>query len=230
MIKHNQDGGVSGLGISLVMTVILLVGALGFGGWAFMSRNDYKTNVDSKIADAVTIAKQQEGSAKDKQFAEDEKQPLRTYSGPEAFGSIQASYPKTWSGFVDDTGKSSNALLDGYFYPNIVPSIAQDAPSVFSLRMVVTNQSYAQTLATIMSQSSSNNTGVVPPTISPYALPKVPKAIGIKLVGTLPLQSKKQGEMVVLPLRDKTLQIWSETAVFTPDFETNILPNFTFSP
>lgn len=214
------------------MTVLLLVGAIGFGAWAFMGRADYKNNVDSKIADAVTIAKQQESTAKDKQFVEDEKKPLRTYSGPEAFGSIQLSYPKTWSGFVDDTGKSNSTLLDGYFYPNIVPSIAQDSSSVFSLRMVVTNQSYAQTLTTITSQSSSSS-GITPPTITPYALPKVPKAVGIKLVGTLPLSSgtsKKQGEMVVLPLRDKTLQIWSETAVFAPDFETNILPNFSFSP
>lgn len=88
MIKHNQDGAVSGLAISLVLTIVLLIAAISFGAWSFASRSDFKNNTDSKVKDAVAVAKQQESAAKDAQFIQDAKKPLRTYSGPEAYGSI----------------------------------------------------------------------------------------------------------------------------------------------
>jgi hypothetical protein len=107
-----------------------------------------------------------------------------------------------------------------------VPSISSPA-SLFAVRIQVVGQPYDQVLATITNQlkSSSNS---VPPTYTPYALPKVPKAIGVKLVGTLPDQ--KQGEMVILPLRSQTIKIWTESDQFKADFENNILPNFSFVP
>jgi hypothetical protein len=39
-----------------------------------------------------------------------------------------------------------------------------------------------------------------------------------------------QGSMIILPLRDKTQEIWTESNSFLPDFNNNILPNLTFSP
>jgi hypothetical protein len=222
MIKHNQDGQVSAVAVMLVFAVLLLIVMIGFGGWAFSSRQDYKNNTDQKITAAVTVAKQQESSAKDVAFAEAEKNPLRTYNGPEAYGSIVAQYPKTWSGYVDDTGNDSGALVDGYFYPGIVPSLTNTS-SVFALRIQVTSQSYSDSLTAF---TSLQQTGKL--TISAYALPKLPKTVGVKVVGLLP--NSKSGEMVVLPLRDKTLELWTEGSQFTPDFENNILPNFSFSP
>jgi hypothetical protein len=84
MIKHNQDGAVNGLAMSLILCVVLLLGTLGFGIWALSSRTDYKNHTDSKVHDAVTKATAQESTLKDKQFAEAEKQPLKLYQGPEA--------------------------------------------------------------------------------------------------------------------------------------------------
>ncbi len=226
MIKHNQDGAVSGLGLSLGLTIFLLIAATVFGGWAFMSRADYKNNTDSKIADAVTIAKQQEAAAKDAQFLQDEKKPLRTYKGPEAYGSVHIDYPKTWSGYVDDKGATNSIVLDGYFYPNIVPSLT-NPNSTFALRLQVLGKTYEEVLKAI--KASATNSGVkTPPVITPYSLPKVPGAVGIKTTGTLP--NGKQGTMIVLPLRAQTIEIWAETAQFTPDFEASILPNLSFIP
>ncbi len=227
MLKHNQNGAVNSLVLSLVLCVLFLFGALGFGGWAYMSRQDYKDNTDQKVSAAVEIAKQKEATAKDAEFVQAEKKPLRTYNGPSEYGSIVMSFPKTWSGYVsvNATNTTSNQI-DGYFYPNVVPSIS-DPASLFAVRIQVVGQPYDQVLATITNQlkSSSNS---VPPTYTPYALPKVSKAIGVKLVGTLPDQ--KQGEMVILPLRSQTIKIWTESDQFKADFENNILPNFSFVP
>lgn len=228
MIKHNQDGAANGLVISLVLTVILLVGAIVLAAWAYSGRQDYKDHTDAKINAAVKVAVAANSSAKDKQFAEDEKNPLKTYNGPEAYGSIVLQYPKTWSGYVSDStsnNSNGNTPVDGFFYPGVVPSTGNMA-SVFALRIQVLNQSYSQTLSGLTSHAAN------PPIINPYALPKVPKTVGVKITGTLPISGSndKTGIMVVLPLRSETLEIWTEGNQFTNDFNNYILPNFTFSP
>ena len=221
MIKHNQDGGISAVTISLILTVLLLIGALGFGFWAFAGRQDYKNNVDQKIAAANAVAVRNADSAKDVIFAQQEKYPLRTYNGPEAYGSLSIQYPKTWSAYVDDTGNGA-AQLDGYFNPGTVPSISSQT-SVFALRVQVINTPYSQTLLDLSSQQQAGKL-----TVSAYALPKVPKAVGVKAVGTF--SSGTDGEMVVLPLRNETLQISTQGSSYTDDFEKNILPNLSFVP
>src|SRR4051812_971312 len=121
MIKHNQDGAVSGLLISFIFTVLLLIGAISFGAWAYTSRQDYKDHSDQKASAASKLAVVKESTRKDAQFAEEAKKPLRTYTGPEAYGSLHIEFPKTWSAYIDDTG-SGSALVDGYFAPLSVPS------------------------------------------------------------------------------------------------------------
>lgn len=223
MLKHNQDGSVSGVGISLIIAIVLLVGAIGFGAWAFNSRQDYKDNVDAKINTAVTAAVAREDKIKDAQFAEDYKKPFKIYQGPEAYGSLMVSYPKTWSAYVDDSGKGK-ALVDGYFAPNTVPSII-DKNSVFALRVLVIDQPYTQALQQFTSQQSTGKL-----TISAYALPKLPKVVGVKAVGQLSSSQASNVTMIVLPLRSQTLEFWTEGSQYLNDFNNYILPNFTFSP
>jgi hypothetical protein len=222
MVKHNQNGEVSGLGIALTFAIVFLIAAISFGGWAFMSRQDYKANVDAKIDDAVIIAKQEESTRKDKEFVEKEKNPLRTYSGPSSYGSIALQYPKTWSGVVAEEPEKRE-VLDGYFYPNIVPSLTKES-STFALRFQVITQPYSETLRIVNEQQAKEN----PPKVTPYALPKLGNVVGVRVVGALP--NEKTGEMVILPLRSQTLQIWTEGSQFTGDLNTIILPNFVFSP
>lgn len=221
MIKHNQDGAVSGLGISLVIAVVLLIAAGAFGVWSFTSRQDYKNNVDTKVSAAVEVATQKANASKDFQFAEEAKKPLKTYNGPPAYGSLLLNFPKTWSGYVDETGNGT-ATVDGFFAPGIVPS-ATNPSSIFALRIQLVNQPYSQVLQSFASQQTSGKLS-----ITAYALPRLPKIVGVKVVGQL--QTQKTVTMVVLPLRSQTLQVWTEGTQYLDDFNNNILPNFSFSP
>lgn len=225
MVKHNQNGAINGLVISLVFAVLLLIGVAVFGGWAFNSRQDYKNNVDAKISVAVTVAKQKEDAIEAAQFAQEAKKPLRIYEGPSAYGSLMVSFPKTWSSYVDDTGTGS-LLVDGYFAPGTVPS-ATDPNSVFALRVQVLSQPYAVTLQPLTSLQQSGKL-----TVNAYALPKFPKIVGVEVVGQLNNQQSSQSTvtMVILPLRSNTLEIWTEGSQYLSDFNNNILPNFSFSP
>lgn len=222
MVKHNQDGAISGVVVSLVLSILLLLAAIGFGAWAYSSRQDYKNNTDAKIAVAVGQAKQQESAAKDAAFAEASKNPLKAYNGPEAYGSLVVNYPKTWSGYVDDTGQG-NSLVDGYFAPGVVPA-ASGQNSIFALRVQVLNQAYAQTLQSFASQEQTGQLKA-----AAYALPKVPKVAGVELSGQFE-SDKPAATMVVLPLRSQTLEIYTQGTQYLNDFNNYILPNFSFSP
>lgn len=217
MEKHNQDGAVNVLLVPLLLACLCFLGALGFGMWAFGERQDYKNNVDKKIAAAVAIAKQQEGTIKDKQYAEAAKLPFKTYTGPEQYGSIALQYPKTWSGYV--AVGTDGTVIDGYFNPDIVPS-TQDQTATFALRMEVVDQSYSEVVESLGDQEGLS--------IQPYALPKLPNVVGIKASGQI--EPEKKGVIVVLPVRDKTLKLYTESTNFESDFTNNILPNLTFAP
>jgi len=222
-MKKLDQAGVSGVAVSLVMAILLLIGALAFGGWAFSSRQDYKNNTDAKVNAAVLVAKQQQATADTAKFAEEAKQPLRAYIGPEAYGSLVVNYPKTWSAYVDDSG-TGQALIDGYFDPGTVPSITNQSSS-FALRVQVLSQPYAQVLQSFTSQQSSTQH---PVSFSAYALPKLPKVVGIKAVGQINQQTN--GTMIILPLRSNTLEISTQGNTYLSDFNNYIVPNFSFSP
>ena len=219
MKSLNQHGAVDSWLIAFAVTLIVFFGTAGFGLWAYMSRQDYKDNVDSKIAIAVAAAEKANSAKKDAEFIEREKEPLRTYVGPAAYGSLSISYPKTWSAFIDESGKGS-AALDGSLNPSFVPSLQAGG---VALRVQVIDVQYAQTLRTL---EQTTKTGKIK--VTPYSAPKVPGVVGIRADGEIKIG--KQGSMVILPLRDKTLQVWTEASQFVPDFNTIILPNLNFVP
>ena len=218
-----DSGEMNILLIPLILVALFFVGTASFAYWSYTSREDYRLNVNYKIDAAVKIAKEDEGIVKDKEHAETDKNPLRTYIGPEQFGSVHVSYPRTWSGYVSDNG-SANDPLDGYFQPGVVPNITETA-STFALRVQVLNQSYTSVIEQFDEPIS---TGAVIAT--PYAFPKLPNVVGIRLDGALNPEKKIIGSMMIVPLRDKTLEIWNESPVYVGDFNKYILPNVTFVP
>lgn len=222
MATLNQKGSSTVLIISLVFVTLLLFGAAGAAVWAYGGKQDYKNNVDQKIQVAVSKALTVEDTKKDAQFAEDSKKPLKIYAGPEAFGSIRLSYPKTWSAYVVENTNNGATNLDGYFYPDFVPSI-NDITKSFALRMQVVSDSYNSVLRQYDPLVKSKKL-----TASPYSLPHVKNVLAERLDGAI--SPTKNGSMVILQLRDKTLKIWTEGNLFTDDFNNNILPNLSFSP
>lgn len=224
MIKHNQNGAVGALVLCAFLCIALLV-ALGFGAWAYSGREDYKKNVDAKVAAAVTVAQQQQTVVDNAHFAEVEKQPLRTYDGPEAYGSIIVNFPKDWSGYVDDTG-GGGALVAGYFSPGVVPSVT-DTNSVFALNVQVLDTPYSTTIGNYTSEQQTGNISM-----QAYALPKVPSAVGVEVTGAIFNNGSGSGigTMVILPLRSETIEIWTDGTQYLSDFNNLILPNFSFSP
>ncbi|HZP55758.1 MAG TPA: hypothetical protein VFB03_03240 [Candidatus Saccharimonadales bacterium] len=225
MKKFDQKGGVA-LVLSDIFLVIALIAAIAFGAWAFTQRQDYKNNVDKKIAIAVAKARADQNTKDNNDFAEKEKLPTKTYKGPDTFGSVTFSYPKTWSGYIDQS--SSSDPIKALFYPDLVPANAsQQGGSQYALRVDLVGQTYDQVIKTF---DSSIKQGVVKATAYvPPQMTQVPNVqTGTRFDGAI--EQKTQGSMVVIKVRDKTLKIYTEAPSFMDDFNNTVLKSLTFVP
>jgi hypothetical protein len=219
-LSADERGVINTLLIPLILSIVFLLGTAGFALWAFMSRQDYKNNVDVKVRTAVGVAVKETETRKDNEFQEREKQPLATYQGPATSGSIVIKYPKTWSAYVEDAGKGSKPL-DGYFHPTKVPGIQSEA--AYALRVEVVEQSFADVVKTF--DSAVKQGKVRSQTYSPA---NVTTVVGLRVEGEI--TPRQQGIMILVPLRDKTIKLYTQSDQFYNDFNNNVLPNFTFTP
>ncbi|GAC1392546.1 MAG: hypothetical protein NVSMB46_08720 [Candidatus Saccharimonadales bacterium] len=206
--------------ILFIVSLILFLAATGFGAWSFISRQDYKNNSDKKVVAAVSVAQQQTASAKDNEFIQKEKYPLKSYQGPATFGSVGISYPKTWSAFITETNAGESSV-DGYFHPNYVPGL--QSGTAFALKVNVINQSYDQVMQGFTGLVTSGKVSV-----SAFRASKVPSVLGARIEGSI--NQGQNDSMVIVPVRDKTLEIMTESHEFSNDFNTIILPSLTFNP
>lgn len=214
--------GLNVLLIPLIVAIIFLLGSLGFGAWAFAGMQDYKTNVQPKIDQAVAIAVQETSTAKDKEFVEKEKIPTKTYTAGQTAGNLVITYPKTWSGYVDESDKG-NTIVSGYFHPAFVP--AADSGTDFALRIEVISQSYDQVVKQFDAKVKNGKVKV-----SAYKAPKMGEGqVGVRVDGEI--NTGQQASMVIFPLRDKTIKVSTESAqTFLGDFNDIVLANLTFVP
>lgn len=203
--------------IPLIVMGVFEVAVLGFAIWAFMGMQDYKNNVDQKIDVAVAEAEEALTIKKNAEFAEEYKKPYATYVGPAAYGKLTINYPKTWSNYLDGQG---NTPIDGYMQPMYVS--ANKNETNYALRYQVVERGYDQEIKSFDSKVKSGKV-----TASPYRLPLLESELGMRITGEL--DSRKEGVMIILPLRDKSIKIWTEGSEYRNDFE-EILKQLTFSP
>ncbi|HET7673841.1 MAG TPA: hypothetical protein VFK11_05015 [Candidatus Saccharimonadales bacterium] len=217
-IRQSESGVVSGMFISLVTAVTLLVLTLGFAGWAFVSRQDYKNNADKKIAAAVEVAKKNTAAEKDNEFVEKEKYPLKSYKGPAELGSVSFLYPKTWSAYAD-TGTTGG---DNFFIAN--PDLVSGADDALSaLKITVEDEPYNDSITQYDGQIEDGKLKA-----KAYSLPKVPSVVGVRFDGEI--EDGQPGALVILPIRDKSLLIHCMIPDRVGDFNKIILPNLSFNP
>jgi len=222
IMKITQQGGyINVVLIALIICSVLLASVGGFAVWAFTERDRYKNHSDEEVAKAQALTKEETQAEDAAKYAEEAKNPLKTYVGPAAFGSVTMQYPKTWSAYIIQNEKGANPI-NGYFMPDIVPNVGEDENS-FALRIEVVSQSYEKVLNQYNNEAKAGEI-----TVKAYELPKVPDVIGARIDGQI--DRKKQGTLIILPVRNMTLRVWTESNDFKPDLDNIILPNLSFSP
>ena len=215
----NRENGSVSVVLAIVLGLLFVTSSI-FGIWAFAGRQDYKNNVDAKIEDASAVAVQQAETAKDSEFIEKEKSPLRSYSGPATYGSLKFDYPKTWSMYVEEAG--SGTVLDLYAFPIVVPGPIV-ATQKYALRVEISSQSYDKEVKTFDQQVKTGKVKT-----SAYRPENVQNVLGIRIDGEI--ETGVNGSMILLPIRDKTIKIFTQIPEFVGDFDKIILPSINFVP
>jgi len=209
------------LKIGLVVTSVLLVVFVILTVIYYGQMQDYKNNSDKKASVAVEQAKKDQEKQLNEQFAEKEKEPLKSYTGPVNAAAVKIIYPKTWSLYTVE-GPSGNTL-SSYFNPNFVPNVS-NKDNLFALRLNVLEQPYANILKTFESKVTKGDVKV-----TPFIASNVKDSeTGVRIDGYITENTK--GSMVLIPVRDKTIQLWTESGNYTADFDNFVLKNLTFNP
>ena len=222
----NERGATNGIVAALMLTIILFFGAAGFGVWAFLDRQSLKSGTDKITLAAVDAARKQAIDQKDREFAEREKLPAKQYKGSEAFGSLSFEYPRTWSALISETtvANPGNIPIDGYFYPDFLPGTSNlPTTFAFALRVRVSSTSYSTVIGAYDAPAAAGKVRVIP-----FKLSKVDGALGVRVEGEI--STGKTGIIIVMPLRDKTIEVWTEGTQFTADFNNQIVPSMNFVP
>jgi hypothetical protein len=222
MHSQNQNGGIV---VTAILSVLLLFSLI-FGIWAFAGQQDYKNNTNAKVDAAVATAKKDQAIQLQKQFDEQSKSPIKTYTGPATYGSVSFAYPKTWSAYIEESGSSQP--INGYFHPNIVPGT--ESNTAYALRVELVGDSYSDT---VHQYDNDVSTGKV--TAKPFLPTKLAKTAnvspGLRLDGDFSNgQESQNGAMVIMAVRDKTLKVYTQSIDFLPDFNNVVLTSLTFSP
>jgi hypothetical protein len=200
--------------------IMLILASVAFSG---MQAAKKQSKTDAAVA---ASAKQQQTTA---QVGYDKllKEPYKTYTGPESFGTISFNYPKNWSAY---DGGSGSEPINMYFHPDIVPATSSD--TAYALRVELLNTDYASVLQGFQSQIQQGS--ISSHAYVPVSLAKNPSVqAGVRLDGAISQSSTgvtRQGSMVILKVRDKTLQVYTQASSYLSDFNNVVLPSLTFAP
>jgi hypothetical protein len=199
--------------------VVLFVGTLVFALGKNSEVRDYRNNMDQKVAAKVAEESKLIAEQKQAEFDEKEKAPYTFWQSPTQYGSIKVGFPKTWSYYLSlDQEAGSRDPIDLYAHPDYVPEISKDER--YALRLSLSSDDYNKVLDEYRRKSEKEGLQI--------GTVQVSNVSGIKVRGNL--EKEVSGTMVVFPIRDKVLRVWTESQDYESDFDNIVLKNLSFIP
>lgn len=196
--------------IIIVILAVVLALALGFAIWSFVNYSDQKTNVDGKISQAVATAQKNQADSDEAKFIARDKEPNRTFVGPDDYGQLSFNYPKTWSVYINkDASDSGN--FEAYLNPVSVPPVL--STTQYALRVLIENTDYDKVIASYDSSVKSGK-------LKASTVTAANGATGTRLDGNF--STAIRGSAVIFKIRDKTVTIRTDADTFDPDFNALI--------
>ena len=225
-MSYNSGPGQARGSLLTVVLVILLVLSLVFGGWAFTKMQSYKNGNDKKTASSIASAVAAAKQAQKAQDDQDNKSPYSPFLGSATYGSVSFNYPKTWSVYNDTS--SSSEPINAYFFPGQVPGI--QSKTAFALRLELVSTDYSQVIQQFnfqVQQGSVTAKAYLPPKLNGLANVQP----GTLFSGQTNIQdSTQKGILLAIKVRDKTLEISTQSNDYASDFNGIILSSLSFAP
>ena len=223
--RKHESGAIDGKIIGIVLLSILFLAAGSAAIWAYMNYMEAKQNVDSKVEAATAEAVRTQQEKDEASFLAREKEPMRTFAGPDDYGHLTFDYPKTWSVYQATEPNRSGATFASYLSPMVVPPVPSNAlndlvasskasPSAsavskFAVRLKIESKLYEDSLK---SYDSLLKTGQIKS--SAFSNGNI---TGTRYEGRF--NNDISGVAVVIKMRDRTLTMRTDADVFKEDFE-----------
>lgn len=223
MSYNSAPGGGAKNTVIMILLVVLLVASLGFGAWAYSQIQSYKNDSDKKIAAALAANK----TALTKEAQDNfDKTNTKPFVGSSTYGSVSFNYPKTWSAYVDTT--SASEPINAYFHPDQVPGI--NGSTAYALRVELVSNDYSQIVQQFngnLTQRTVTSKAYLPPKLNGVANVQP----GLLFSGQINSRDQTQrGTLLVIKVRDKTLEISTQSNSYLNDFTNVILASLSFAP
>lgn len=203
----SQSGFIDKQIIVIVCLSIFAALVLAFGVWSFVNYNNQKTNVNGKIDQAVAAAKKDQADSDAAKFLAQEKQPNREFVGPDDYGRLTFSYPKTWSVYVNKDLTTQGGTYEAYLNPVSVPAVS--STQQYALRVTIEQKDYNQAIS---SYSNLVKTG----SLRSSSVTAANGVNGTRFDGNFTKDIR--GAAVIFKIRDKTLTLRTDANTFLPDF------------
>lgn len=193
--------------IVIIIVSLVAIGALVLTAWMYVKYNDTRTDVQGQIGTAVNDAKKAQADDDAAKFSEKEKEPNRTFVGPEDYGRLTFDYPKTWSVYTATDVTSNGGNYAAYLNPVAVPPVTNG--QLFALEVKIEQKDVDSVLQSYDSSVKSGKLKTKPVTVG--------TSQGTRLSGDL--STGIRGAAVIFKIRDKTVTIQTDANTFLPDFD-----------
>lgn len=208
--KHNNEiGSVNKWMVVAIGFILVAIAVAAFAGWSYVNYMDQKTNVDSKIESAVTLARKEQADLDEAKFMDREKQPNREFVGPDDFGRVTFDYPKTWSIYVSKDAQKGGEY-EAYLNPILVPPVSSS--QLYALRVTIKSADYDSVVTSFspLVKSGKLTSGTV----------TADGSTGTRFDGNF--SKDLRGSLVMFKIRDKVLTIRTDANTFASDFSAII--------
>lgn len=200
--------------VAIVVFALLTITFAGLFVWKNMQYTEAKTDVDSKIAVAVAEAKDEQATKDEQEFAEREKYPYRTFSGPADYGQLTFEYPKTWSLYV-----AKSAVKGGNYSAFFNPIEVNEDSSVYAIRLEILDEAFDDVTKQYQKPVEGNEMSL--------EVINIANTTANKYTGKIP-NTDLSGYIVIFKIRDKTVVLRTDSVLFAEDFN-RLISTVTFN-
>lgn len=200
--------------ISLVSTSVLAIVFIGLFIWKNVEYIDIKDNMDSKIDVAVAEAKDEQAEQLEKEFANREKYPYKTFAGPADYGELTFQYPKTWNLYVA-ADAANGGDYEAYLNPGEISPISKS--NINAVRIKIYDMSFEKVVADYQKELERKGSNLKADTIT------IDGTTASRYSGTLPNTDNLNGYIVIFKIRDKTVTLQTDSVLFESDFNALLL-------
>ncbi len=202
--------------VAIVLLTLLVIGAALLAVYFYNEYREAKTEVDRKIDEAVLSHEKELTDELEAEFAEREKSPFRTFTGPADYGSVSFKYPKTWSAYIDkDASKGGN--FEAYLHPAEVAPV-DNSDSLNALRVYIETSTFENVTDRFKNNVERNETT--------SSVVSVNGTDATRFDGKL--ERDIVGSAVIFKLRDKTVVFQTDAEIYVEDFN-KIIETITFN-